>query len=255
MFAFSDHRRRGSRLGFSLIELLVVVSVIALLIGLLLPALSRARAGAKTTQCATNLKQMGQAMTMYANEYRDFYPRSLPLTISSPEQANDEAEWEEPWPSTVCPPYWQSGYPSMLAPFLGVQVRDPFNYPELPDQFTEVDVPFLDCPENELPLTDPPRKCTYPLDYGLANWASQNKTADVLVGQHFLASDMTWGLSYVEGSSTQVHEEPELQDWWTVFIHPSETSNVLMPSLGVEQMTKDEFIDRFTGNPPRDDLL
>lgn len=59
---------------FTLIELLVVVAIIALLVAILLPALSRARESAQTTVCATNLYQIGLAMELYAQQYHEYYP-------------------------------------------------------------------------------------------------------------------------------------------------------------------------------------
>jgi prepilin-type N-terminal cleavage/methylation domain-containing protein/prepilin-type processing-associated H-X9-DG protein len=62
--------------GFTLVELLVVIGIIAVLIGLLLPALSRAREQAKTTQCLSNLRQMCIAIAAYNTEYAGRYPPS-----------------------------------------------------------------------------------------------------------------------------------------------------------------------------------
>lgn len=65
---------RIKRKAFTLIELLVVIAVIAILAGLLLPSLNKARDRARSITCLSNMKQVGAVMNMYGNDWTDFYP-------------------------------------------------------------------------------------------------------------------------------------------------------------------------------------
>ena len=103
--------------GFTLVELLVVISIIALLVAILLPALSAARGAARATVCLSKLKQIGLAQVMYAEDYDHFSP---PYIFPA-----DPFHWQE----RVLPYLEVSGDAGVTGDPLRVSAASPFNCP------------------------------------------------------------------------------------------------------------------------------
>ncbi|MBB6428325.1 type II secretion system protein [Algisphaera agarilytica] len=85
----SNPTRPDSRSGFTIIELLVVISIIALLIGLLLPALAGARKSAQRVTCSSNLRQLGVIMESYTQDFDGYFPVARPIPSPFPSLSTD----------------------------------------------------------------------------------------------------------------------------------------------------------------------
>jgi prepilin-type processing-associated H-X9-DG protein len=163
---------KSSPAGFGLVELITVVALIGLLVALLLPTLQLARQASKRTLCASNLRQLGAVIVLYANNNRGWIPRDA--TLSRPDRpgwpmllaaylVRRQGVTEAELPDIAvlqCPSHPQSGIPTgyVINAFAFETIPD--WKPDGPIKITAPSRPselpwLLDC-ANDFPIAAPP---------------------------------------------------------------------------------------------------
>lgn len=158
------------RKGFTLVELLVVIGIIAVLVAMLLPALNKARQHAMTVTCASNLREVGNALAMYVivNNGYVVKPTYLPKPPSDAQQL-----------------WWYD----QLAPYMSIP-KDWYGYP---DKFMVTKRPFegsvLYCPNR---LGTDPTKLSYHMNMRITNFQGPPASLETFDGRYG-----TWDLTKI----------------------------------------------------------
>ena len=145
-------RSRRHESGFTLVELLVVIGIIALLISMLLPALNKARRAAKTVQCSANIRSILQGMQIYAAQNNGSIPGSPHTSSRFIYNDLNTATQNPAFSNTNCPSVISiSDWASPIAKVMGLRFEEGASGAERAARYEYLrDAPPFLCPENEV---------------------------------------------------------------------------------------------------------
>lgn len=164
---------------FTLVELLVVIGIIAILVGILLPTLSKARASAQTVACASNARQLALAIRLFSQEHRGYMPA---VSDKAWAYQNDPSRSIWVYRSTTNPPVLLD-WASSLLPYLGVKGVEWFANPGDQEKVSKV----FRCPSD--PSMD------YPGTFGTSA-GGQPSGPGLVLYNNMVPYDAGWPISY-----------------------------------------------------------
>ncbi|HEX4053761.1 MAG TPA: type II secretion system protein [Tepidisphaeraceae bacterium] len=149
-----NHKNVSRCRGFTLVELLVVIGIIALLISILLPALTKARRSANTIACMANLRSIVQAMIMYASQNNGYIPggpQTSGAFLTAPPTAGGTIAWNPLFNANNCPGITQTwDWESPIAAVMGVSFNQEGDLNSRMQRYNTLNTfgTFV-CPENQ----------------------------------------------------------------------------------------------------------